>query len=131
MISLVFWTWCLPQTFLGYLIRLFLKKRIKGIRPFRSVKVIYTDLDFGASLGKYIFLKASSDKLLFHEYGHTIQGFIFGPLYLILVGLPSIFWNLIARISPKIRSTYYERYPENWATVLGEKYGTPGGRIGG
>ena len=31
-----------------------------------------------------------SKRLLVHEYGHTIQSLILGPLYLIVIGIPSI-----------------------------------------
>ena len=34
-----------------------------------------------------------SKRLLVHEYGHTIQSLILGPLYLIIMGIPSTIWG--------------------------------------
>ena len=36
-----------------------------------------------------------SKRLLVHEYGHTIQSLIFGPLYLIVMGIPSTLWGFL------------------------------------
>lgn len=33
--------------------------------------------------------------LLVHEYGHTIQSMILGPLYLIVIGIPSTLWGFL------------------------------------
>ena len=57
--------------------------------------------DAGVSLGKFIFVPKSAGKdpsefLLNHEYGHTIQSLILGPLYLPLIGAPSFAWNRLA-----------------------------------
>jgi len=60
-----------------------------------------------------------------HEYGHTIQSMIFGPLYLIVVGLPSVMQNIIGVIllrrfdKHEYSYAYYNRYPEKWADRLG------------
>ena len=34
-------------------------------------------------------------RLLVHEYGHTIQSLILGPLYLIVMGIPSTLWGFL------------------------------------
>lgn len=36
-----------------------------------------------------------STRLLVHEYGYTIQSLIFGPLYLIIIGIPSTLWGFL------------------------------------
>ena len=36
-----------------------------------------------------------SKRLLVHEYGHTIQSLIFGPFYLIVMGIPSTLWGFL------------------------------------
>lgn len=54
-----------------------------------------------------------------HEYGHQIQSKILGPLYLILIGLPSLIGNLVFR-SFNIPKKYYYKLPwEWWADKLG------------
>ena len=57
-------------------------------------------------------------RLLVHEYGHTIQSLILGPLYLPFVGLPSLLWAGCYRLF-RIRRAYVSVYPENWAEHLG------------
>ncbi len=63
------------------------------------------------SLGMFVFVTAEpffakkfegkisveelSDRLLVHEYGHTIQSLILGPLYLVLIGIPSTLWGFL------------------------------------
>jgi hypothetical protein len=71
-------------------------------------------------LGTHIFLREnSSDRILWHEMGHSKQSRILGPLYLLAVGLPSVTVNLVARIFKKNAAWYYSQYPEKWADELG------------
>ena len=47
------------------------------------------------SLGSFIFLCNSHAKqttTIAHEYGHVWWSHAFGPLYLFIIGIPSIFW---------------------------------------
>ena len=50
----------------------------------------------GVSLGIFIFLSIrdlqESSRLCAHEYGHTIQCLLLGPLYWVVVALPSVIW---------------------------------------
>jgi hypothetical protein len=79
------------------------------------------------SLGSYIIVsKQASSTVIFHEYGHYRQSKLLGPLYLLLVGIPScLFNNVWDRLAHKKWSTerrvawYYSRYPESWADKLG------------
>ena len=89
---------------------------------YNAAKIIILDSAFfsGVSLGRYILLNKMYSKTdAKHEYGHTIQGFIFGSLYLFFIGIPSVVNNLLARVNRKIRVDYYRRYPENWVDKLG------------
>ena len=79
------------------------------------------------SLGPFIFLNGRAghvnDRLLVHEYGHTIQSLILGPLYLPLIGLPSLVWFRTPRFTNRRRAqglSYYSFYTERWANHLGE-----------
>ena len=59
-----------------------------------------------------------------HEYGHTIQSLILGPLYLFVIGAPSLLWAGIpafGRMRRRRQMSYYRFYPERWANHLGEK----------
>ena len=64
-----------------------------------------------------------SQRLLVHEYGHTIQSLILGPLYLIIIGIPSTLWGFLPCCNTK-RSTkrisYFSFFTEKWANSLGE-----------
>jgi hypothetical protein len=44
------------------------------------------------SLGMFIFTFTPhvSDRLVRHEYGHSIQSMVLGPLYLLMIGIPSM-----------------------------------------
>ncbi len=62
--------------------------------------------------------------LLVHEYGHTIQSLILGPLYLIVMGIPSAAWASLPCAVKKRREqhvSYFSFFTERWANYLGEK----------
>lgn len=67
--------------------------------------------------------KDFADRLLVHEYGHTIQSLLLGPLYLLVIGIPSSYWGNSRRCIERRR---YEQLPycafftERWANLLGE-----------
>ena len=59
-----------------------------------------------------------------HEYGHTIQSLILGPLYLFVVGITSIAWAMLPHFAKKRAEngiSYFAVFPENQANALGEK----------
>ncbi len=63
-------------------------------------------------------------RTLVHEYGHTIQSVILGPLYPLAISIPSGLWcNLpqAADYRRKNKVSYYDFYPEKWADHLGGK----------
>ncbi len=62
-------------------------------------------------------------RLVVHEYGHCIQSLIFGPLYLIIIGIPSFIWAMLPymhRRRIKNDTSYYSLYTERLANYLGE-----------
>ena len=77
------------------------------------------------TLGCYVFVGLNSEyrKIVKHELGHTIQSKILGPLYLIVIGIPSITYCSLRRLFPSLRrKCYYNFYPERMANYLSEKY---------
>lgn len=116
-------TWGMIQTVLGFIIFLYHVKH--SHLYFHGAVVTLWKKDAGLSLGLFIFLPANSPtpRLLRHEYGHAIQSLIFGPLYLIVMGLPSLLWFHLPWCQ-KYRQTqnisYYEFYTERLADYLGE-----------
>ena len=89
---------------------------------------------FGISLGLFIFIPPKArfynaekyhfsddeiqSRLLVHEYGHTFQSLILGPLYFPAAGLPSVIWGMVK----KPEKSYFSFYAEKWANHLGEKH---------
>ena len=84
---------------------------------------------FGLSLGPFVFIPNAldgdeADLLLVHEYGHTLQSLALGPLYLFVIGLPSLIWARSHALARKRRATgrpYYDFYTERWASSWGER----------
>ena len=84
---------------------------------------------FGLSLGPFVFIpsaRGTSDRelLLVHEYGHTLQSLALGPLYLFVIGLPSLIWARSRKLARKRRNagvSYYSFYTERWASSWGER----------
>ncbi len=65
-----------------------------------------------------------SARLLVHEYGHTIQSLILGPLYLLIIGIPSTLWGFSPSLNKKRKEqqlSYFSFFTEKWANLLGEK----------
>lgn len=130
----ILWTWCLPQTLLGVLVYAFVKLVDKDIEEFdykTGTKLIQTEkLKAGVSLGFFIFSFDYEDvgrispgaqyRMDRHEWGHTLQGFLLGPLYLFVIGLPSICWLVFGKsYRSKKKVSYYSFYTEKWADKWG------------
>lgn len=82
----------------------------------------------GVALGMFIFIcegcKGTSldDDPINHEYGHTIQSMILGPLWFLIIGLPSGIWYNMDKYREKHGVDYYSLYTESWANKLGHAY---------
>lgn len=96
------WTWGLPQNLVGLLVLLLLGRqerfRFHGavVTLFKKNRLFSQNGAF--SLGTFIFIPQSwgedfCRRIAIHEYGHTVQSMILGPLYLPAVGLPSVIWS--------------------------------------
>ena len=69
----------------------------------------------GISLGEYIFLNNNRVASIKHEYGHSIQSKYLGPLYLLVIGIPSLLWAMFG----KCEDAYFRFYTERWDDKLG------------
>lgn len=128
LLKILDWTWCLPQNLIGFIFKLFVKIKIRSFMCDYSKNLFIhsycTDLKVGSiTLGKYIFLADVHwyDKdVLLHEYGHVLQNYILGPLYLIVIGLPSLLWAgfIHKLVNKKKKVSYYSFYTEKWANKL-------------
>ena len=129
-------TWGFPQTCAG--LGVFLVHARKPHFPFHGARVTLWGRNASMSLGPFLFLEGEPanyadpeateptwyGQLLVHEYGHSIQSLILGPLYLPLIGLPSIIWLNAAALKRRRRereTSYYAFWPERSANWLGER----------
>jgi hypothetical protein len=127
--------WCQPQTLIGALWFLVIRGvwRDATTERYRSGTLLTRSgrTPFGVSLGPFIFAyrysaeqeavrPGAQRRFDDHEWGHFVQSIYLGPLYLPLVGLPSII-RLIAgrRRWRRDPAAYYRGYPEAWADTLG------------
>ena len=122
--------WQLPQHIIAYVIMFVNRKSIKSTISKDNIHYYLVDhlFDCGVSLGNYIFLDNDGYYgyvTVRHEYGHQKQSLMLGPLYLLVIGLPSAIGNIIDRIKYKYLKKYYDcdsyyKQPwEAWADRLG------------
>lgn len=135
---LIQWTWGILQTLLGGIV-LLLNIRNKHFW-YHGALVTVWKAKSSVSLGMFVFItdepyfyeklkdtyttQELSNRLLVHEYGHTIQSLILGPLYLIIMGVPSTLWGFLPNLNKKRKEqqiSYFAFFTEKWANVLGEK----------
>ena len=126
--NLILFIWQLPQhllaiLYIGYLVMMC--KDLGVDSRYKQAIVIPCVMRGAVTLGCYVFVGLNSEyrKTVKHELGHTIQSKILGPLYLIVIGIPSITYCGLRRIFPSLRKkNYYNFYTERWANNLSEKY---------
>lgn len=113
--EVLLYLWQLPQNLLGLLFLLFIRGEIK--HKLGGIDFYYSKtFNGGISLGKYIILCSKREKSVRHEYGHCIQSRMLGPLYLLVVGLPSIMHAALCKCRGH---SYYDIWCERWADKLG------------
>lgn len=128
--SSLLWLWQLPQNLCGIIYRSTSEdNRICVIEnnDSRSVdaEVYLQRTKGGVTLGKYIFINQDyidEEIVIKHECGHVKQSKILGPLYLLVIGIPSILhaWlnNYIGCCWKNGEYNYYHFYTEKWANKL-------------
>lgn len=96
--KVLLWLWQLPQNILGLLVILFTGAHKTA---YKDEWVASKWPFFGVSLGNYIIFGGAGGSVdsLKHEEGHQKQSMYLGPLYLLIIGLPSIIGNIIMRIT--------------------------------
>jgi hypothetical protein len=119
------WVWQLPQNLLGYLYKTITNTFIVYKPKDSNTNITYyaNVLSGSVSLGNYVFLCDShqdNKKVILHETGHCKQSKILGPLYLLVIGLPSIIWATLYSFIPYFNKNYnyYDFYTEKWANDL-------------
>lgn len=106
--------WQLPQCLVGLLMLPFMGKLT--LVDYRNYAWAFkgSNMMGGISLGCFVFLDTYTSKretAIAHELdGHTVDSKIWGPLYLFVIGIPSILNAWIG-----FTECYYDFYPEKWA----------------
>ena len=126
--NLILFIWQLPQhivalIYFGYLVMMC--KDLGVDSRYKQAIVIPCIMRGAVTLGNYVFVGLNSEyrKTVKHELGHTIQSKILGPLYLIVIGIPSITYCGLRRLFSSLRKkNYYDFYTEKWANNLSEKH---------
>lgn len=123
------------QTFVGFI--LFLANiRRRHFFYHGAIVTVWGSLS-SVSLGMFLFVAGAGKRgergaegerepsraLVVHEYGHTIQSLLLGPLYLPVIGLPSLIWaNLPVFVQKRRNGVPYSAFwTESGANRLGER----------
>ena len=130
-------TWGLPQAIVGAI--LYLVRRTKypkaniSFYNWGTIMFKSDELDSGMSLAPFLFIldydmdvdDGRQSRMEMHEFGHIKQSLMLGPFYLLVVGIPSIFWLIINNRWLKNINYYKSFYTEIWADRLGHVVGRP------
>lgn len=123
LIEILKYVWQLPQMLAAQIWYLVKKKSIL----YNSVGNFYTVYvganRGGVTLGDRIFLSRYYhgeylNIIIAHESGHVKQSLYLGPLYLFVIGIPSLLWAWSHKVIAP-RKSYYWFYTEAWANRLG------------
>jgi len=123
--SIILIIWQLPQEIIGGLLYILMPKM--AVQKVQGVIVSYCYwMKGGVTIGNFIFIgdiyykeiyAKYKKRIIKHEFGHTIQSKILGPLYLFIIGIPSIIHAAFHK-----EGDYYHFYTEKWANNLSDKY---------
>lgn len=126
-----FWqsTYAILQNIAGLVMLAIYKSRGAKSEIFHNAVITYIDKkNFGGvSLGMFIFINKNTtgDRLhdmKIHEYGHTVQSLILGPVWLLVIALPSFIWcglPALVKMRKEKNVSYYWLYCEGWANLCG------------
>ena len=113
--------WQLPQILAAFIYLMYLQCKDEVLDTCTYLDTIVFIKKHGTgsvTLGKYIFLSSvATDITVRHEWGHTRQSILLGPLYLIIIGIPSILWAATHKvIAPDKKYAWF--FTEAWANRL-------------
>lgn len=119
--QIVLWIWQLPQNLVALIMLLVLQGEIK--HRLGSIRFYFLrTFPGGITLGEYIIVGSKQELTVRHEFGHVLQSRYLGPLYLLVIGLPSLLhaWlNGAIGCCDRHPDGYYHFYTESWADRLG------------
>ncbi|MBX2895773.1 MAG: hypothetical protein KF763_10045 [Cyclobacteriaceae bacterium] len=122
-------TWQLPQQLLGvlYVETANLVGMVESVSSLKGALLVRTKRGGGLTLGNII--TSSSAFIDSHEWGHTVQSSILGPLYLPLIGIPSFIRasgiqtiQFFGGLKYFTEDDYYRFYTESSANWLRDRF---------
>ena len=128
--KIILYIWQLPQNIIGGIVLLFCKLFYgineciyyiwKSNKETKYKYYVCKNFPGGISLGNHIIVSSGRDLTVKHEIGHQIQSKYLGPLYLFVIGIPSIVWAGLygTKLFPATPNGYYKFYTEKWADKL-------------
>lgn len=124
--QILFWIWSQPQTLIGFIIYLLTKLFGKlTFMEYKGTRITYVGRKWGGiSLGRYIFMcneMMTDDKYPCHKQGHSLQSLMLGPLYLLVIAIPSLLRATYCIINRESAATYHKFYTEAWADKLSKE----------
>ena len=142
--SVLFYLWQftfgIVQNLIGLAMFIFHKLKSAESETYHNAVITYIEKkNFGAvSLGMFIFINKNRTgdarhDMKIHEYGHTVQTMILGPLWLFVIAVPSTIWYntpYFIRMRSEKNISYYRLYCEGWSNLCGlwatkERFLTP------
>lgn len=121
-------TWQLPQQLSGvlYAEALNLFGGVESVSKLNGAVLVRTKFSGGLTLGNVI--TSSSPYIDKHEWGHTAQSGILGPLYFPAIAIPSFIratgisiGQMLGGLKNFTEEDYYNFYTESWANKLSER----------
>lgn len=127
--QILLYIWQLPQNILGLMLFWWYEYHSAYTRrdTHKGINYLMADaMKGGISLGNYVILSYyytfyvnwKDREAVNHEWGHTRQSRMLGPLYLFVIGIPSILHAAVHSRWCKQKS-YYHFWTEKWADKLG------------
>ncbi len=114
--------WQLPQHLLGWTLNVMV--RMCGGTAWRIGHRLHVcratkERSGSVSLGRFVMLSRGANRqTLRHEIGHSRQSVMLGPLYLLVIGIPSFCWAMGRTLGFWREKSYYWFYTERWADWL-------------
>ena len=133
---LIQWAWGFIQNIMGLICCAFCIKSKHFL--YHGAVVTFWNKEACMGLGMFIFMSkntiscgnvqevlknAHAKEILIHEYGHTIQSVILGPLFIFVIGIPSLVWAYHPYYRNKRKKeniSYLTAWQECWASSLGK-----------
>lgn len=125
------WSWGLVQNIVGLVLFVCIKLCYPSSRSYfyHGTLVCHWQGRGSMGMGMFIFFGHASSpqaqRILAHEYGHTLQSRLLGPLYLPFIGLPSFMWATRGKNIQYRRQhgvSYYSYYTEKWRNKLAQYF---------